>query len=199
MGEPILRPKQELQWMTALPGEALPAPESWGAAARPESRTRLDLDRLRYFRDLIVAGWRHALSPDPQSRTLRSERIALGIDLPELDTVPLWSVRREDGTVSIPFIEYLLSQICSTLEALTSDPDRVPSDAAEDLRAARQTLQSIIERAAPDRQPEAGLPRLTDVFISQSLLERLCAPEGLLDLVVRRCETVLEAGQAARS
>jgi hypothetical protein len=191
MGEPILKPKQELQWVTALPGDALPAQSPWGAAARPDTRARLHVDRLRYFRDLLVAGFRHALSPDPQSRTLRSERIALGVDLPELDTVPLWSVRRDDGTVSIPFIEYLLAQVCSTLEALGADSETTPPDAAEDLRAARLTLQSILERAAPDRPAAASLPRLSDVFISQSLLERLCGHQGLLDLTVRRCEAML--------
>ena len=192
MGEPILKPKQELQWLTALPGDALPGQTPWKSVTRPDALARLHIDRLRYFRDLVVAGFRHALSPDPQSRTLRSERIALGIDLPELDTVPLWSVRRDDGTVSIPFIEYLLSQICSTLDALGTDRDMTPPDAAEDLRSARRTLQSILERAAPDREPAVGLPRLSDVFISQTQLERLCGQDGLLDLTLRRCEAILE-------
>jgi hypothetical protein len=199
MGEPILKPKQELHWMTALPGDALPAQTPWGTVRDPGARAQLQMDRLRYFRDLLVSGLRHALSPDPQSRTLRSERIALGIDLPELDTVPLWSARRDDGTVSIPFIEYLLSQICSTLEALGAEPRAIPPDAAEELRAARWALESILRQAGPDRGPAACLPRLSDVFISQTLLEQLCGREGLLDLTVRRCESIFGSAHALQA
>jgi len=69
-----------------------------------------ELDRMRYFRNLLEMGYRHALLPDEDPDTLRSQRVALGIPLPELDLVPVWSCRTPDGTFSIPFIDFLLGQ-----------------------------------------------------------------------------------------
>src|SRR3989441_7793524 len=92
---------------STLPGnpeghyQAIPSPPPGG---RYEERSRaahspleLHVRRLRYFMDLLETGYRHALQPDPLPLSLRAERIALGIDVPELDTVPLWSVKRADG------------------------------------------------------------------------------------------------------
>jgi len=64
-----------------------------------------------------LSGARQALRPHVEPRSLRAERIALGIDLPELDAAPLWSTRRADGKISIPFVEYLLGQIWVSLES----------------------------------------------------------------------------------
>ncbi|MCI0656426.1 MAG: hypothetical protein L0170_05075 [Acidobacteria bacterium] len=74
------------------------------------------LSRMRYFHDLLEQGYRHALQPGEDPDTLRTRRVALGISLPELDLVPLWSRRAQDGTFSIPFIDFLLDQFLESLE-----------------------------------------------------------------------------------
>jgi len=146
------------------------------------------LRRVRYFADLMETGYRHALQPDPFPRSLRTERIALGIDLPELDTVPLWSARRSDGAVSIAFVEFIVEEICKTLEALFSEMGPLDPAAAERLMEDCRALRRVQESASAGGGRAPSLPRLGDIFLSQGLLEEVCGQEGLLAVMVRRCE-----------
>jgi hypothetical protein len=158
----------------------------------------LQLRRLRYFSRLLAAGYRQALDPDPFPDTLRLERLALGIDVPELDTVPAWSVRREDGAVSVPFIEYLLAQVCGCLEALC--PPGSEERGHPDFARGRRLLEPIRSTVSPgDSPPAAGLPRLGEVFVPPAVLERLCGWHGLLDLILRRCESAIHHPVAAEA
>lgn len=152
--------------------------------------------RLRYFAGLLALGYRYALDPDPFPETLRIERLALGIDLPELDTVSTWSVRRDDGAVSVPFVEYLLAQVCECLDTLC------PPGSAEcdhpDFARARRLLEPIRRDIDPGgARPAPDLPRLGDVFVPPEVLERLCGWHGLLELIVRRCESTIHRQVAA--
>lgn len=197
MVEPGVDRTDGYRWIGPPPGGVpLPGTEP-GAEGPAVTLARHEARRLRYFRDLLAAGYRHALAPDPQSRSLRAERIALGIDLPELDTVPLWSARRSDGLVSIPFIEFILAQICAILDAFCAEPQLTEHETGEDLAAVRRALGAILERASPGSAAPPALPRLGDIYVSQALLENLCAPDGLLDQIVRRCERCLTAGPQA--
>ena len=161
-----------------------------GTGAHPP--LELHVRRLRYFMDLLETGYRHALLPDPLPLSLRAERIALGINVPELDTVPLWSVKRSDGAVAIPFVEFIVTQICTTLEATADEAGLSGSAAGEELVLARGTLRRVLEHASPGSATAApDLPRLGDIFLSRDLLEQVCGPRGLLGAIAGQCEALL--------
>ena len=175
---------------------SIPSPTPGGRyedhAGQVHSHLELHIRRLHYFMDLLESGYRHALLPDPLPLSLRAERIALGIDVPELDTVPLWSVKRPDGAVSIPFVEFIVTQICRTLEALADEAGLTGSAAAEDLVLARGTLRRVLEQASPGSATAApDLPRLGDIFLSRDLLEEVCGSNGILGEIAGQCEALL--------
>jgi len=158
------------------------------------SPLELHVRRLRYFIDILESGYRYALLPDPLPLSQRAERIALGIDLPELDTVPLWSVTRADGAVAIPFIEFIVTQISRTLEAVADEAGLSGSAAGEELVLARGSLRRILEQGSPGSATSApDLPRLGDIFLPRDLLDAVCGPEGLLRTIAGQCETLLAA------
>jgi len=160
---------------------------------RPDhSPLELHVRRLRYFIDLLESGYRYALLPDPLPLSQRAERIALGIDLPELDTVPLWSVTRADGAVAIPFVEFIVTQICRTLEAIADQAGLSGTAEGEELVLARGTLRHILEQGSPGSATAApDLPRLGDIFLSRDLLEEICGPKRLLETIAGQCEALL--------
>jgi hypothetical protein len=163
-----------------------------GRQASVHSQAELLVRRLRYYVELVQTGYRHALRPDPLPHSLRAERIALGIDLPELDTVPLWSARREDGAVSVPFIEFILGQIAETIEALARSAAGDPR-ACDALRAARRELLEAQEMIEPASGPRAALPRLRDLYLQEGIMSGLCGPEGILERQRELCEALLMA------
>jgi hypothetical protein len=165
------------------------SPGRWTGAHSP---LELQVRRLHYFMSLLETGYRHALQPDPLARSLRAERIALGIDVPELDTVPLWSVKRSDGAVAIPFVEFIVTQICRTLEATADEAGLSGTAAGEDLILARSTLRRVMEQGSPGSATAApDLPRLGDIFLSRDLLDEVCGPKGILGAIARQCEALL--------
>ena len=142
--------------------------------------------------DLLETGYRHALQPDPLPRSLRADRIALGIDVPELDAVPLWSVKRADGAVAIPFVEFIVMQISRTLVTIADDAGLSGSASGEDLILARGTLRRLLEQASPGSATAApDLPRLGDIFLSAEILDEVCGPGGLLRTIASQCEALL--------
>lgn len=191
MAEPGVSRNETTRWAS------LPLLGTDAATVRPGRldpilcRARLGVRRLRYFRDLLAAGYRHALSPNPLSRSLRAERIALGIDVPELDAVPLWSVRRSDGKVSISFIEFILGQICGALDSLCGEARVTPHEVAEDLASTRRLLASLVAETRPAGEQATPLPRLRDIYVPGALLENLCGTGGLLDRTVQICERLV--------
>src|SRR5256712_1138171 len=169
-------------------------PGNPGRGTGTHSPLELQVRRLLYFMDLLETGYRHALLPDPLPLSLRAERVALGIDVPELDTVPLWSVKRSDGAVAIPFVEFIVTQICRALEATADEAGLSGSAAGEDLVLARGTLRRILEQGSPGSATALpDLPRLGDIFLPRDLLDAVCGPEGLLRTIAGQCETLLAA------
>jgi len=152
---------------------------------------RLMLPRMRYYVELLTAGYRQAVRPEALPRCLRAERIALGIDLPELDAGPLWAACGPDLTVSIPFADFVLGRIHHILgrfvECLPSADREVGSDLWKGCLEYRRILEGLkIEDAGPD-----NLPRLEDCRLPQPSIDRLCGPGGLLFSILEDCERVL--------
>jgi hypothetical protein len=144
----------------------------------------VQLRRLRYFRDLLVSGFESTIWPDRSGRTLRRERLALGIDLPELDAVAVWSVRCGDGTLAIPFIDYILEQ------ALDAAGHFAPWDEGRGLGRGLERLERALVYVAPAGAPPAALPRLEEVHVPESLVAGLCGVGGALDHLVAACELI---------
>lgn len=143
----------------------------------------LSLRHLHFYRNLLRLGFEGTIWPDRASRTLRGERLALGIDLPELDLVALWAVRCGDGRVSIPFIEYLLARVRATAARFLA----VDHDRGVALRLAR--LDEAIAAMTPEGAPSGNdLPRLDDVFLDETDAVRLCGSGGIVDLLLQACE-----------
>lgn len=171
-----------------------PATHPW----RPLTPAAMCLRSLRYYRELLAIGYHCALHPDPFPRTLRGERIALGIDLAELDTIPLWSNRRPDGAVAIPMAVFILErfgrcvdQFCAELDL--DDPGELQGllDARRDLR---EELAAILPRQ--EQEKDANLALLADIYIPNDRLQRLCGENGLLERILTGCEALLGAAFA---
>jgi hypothetical protein len=201
MLKPIVAGNSEMLAVHALPlGLGHPTPEA-ELRIPLHSPAEVNLRRLRYFIDLFETGFRHALRPDPQAGSLRAERIALGIDVPELDAVPLWSACHGDGTVSIPFIEFIANEIDRSIEAFALEMKGGDPGGAGGLRARGRALRLLLESAGLRAKEAPVLPRLGDVFLSQDALDEVCGPRGMLRLIVRQCEETLlteVAGQETR-
>ena len=140
------------------------------------------LRRLHFYRDLLRLGFEGTIWPDRASRTLRSERLALGIDLPELDLVALWATRCGDGRVSIPFIEYLLARVREgAARFLPVDRDRA-------IAFRLGLLDEAIAAIRPGGPGQENLPRLDEVFIPENEAVRLFGLGGVVDVLLRVCE-----------
>ena len=169
----------------ALQGGAAP----WGQFDARLARAGLALRRLRYFHDLLTFAFAASQSADLPSGTLRSERIALAIDRPELDAVALWTARRDDGAVAIPFIEYLLGQFIGALESFLAD--LAEPGAAAEVASLSAALEIALQEANRRGEEALKVPQLGDSFLPGPLLERLCDRGGLLEQTVRRCQDLL--------
>ncbi|MCI0408395.1 MAG: hypothetical protein L0191_07510 [Acidobacteria bacterium] len=153
------------------------------------------LNRMRYFHDLLEQGYRHAQQPGEDPDTLRTLRVSLGISLPELDLVPLWSRRAQDGTISIPFIDFLLDQFLESLERFRGDLREAPR--ARAMLRENPTSSGTNQWARAGHPAPTSLPILEDRFLSEAMLARLCGPRGVLDRILRRCENSISEGGAA--
>jgi hypothetical protein len=163
---------------------------AWGGADARCARAGYEIRCLRYFRDLLVSGYRAALGLDAfPGSSLRGERLALGIDFAELDTVALWSCRRDDGTLAIPFVEFLLGQFLATFETLTAELAEAASP--EDWGRVVVALDAALSQASGGGRAAPTLPGLRDRFLPEPFLRDLCGPGGLLERTVSRCEELL--------
>lgn len=163
---------------------------AWSQADAGVARAGHHLRRLRYFRDLLAEGFRTATTVDLPSSTLRAERVDLGIDLPELDAVALWSTRRHaDGAIAIPFVEFILGQVVAALDAFCSDlgDPRVEADLIEH----RHALEMLLREANRGGAEALRLPSLNDNFLPEPLLARACGPGGWLERTLEVCEGTL--------
>lgn len=142
------------------------------------------LRRMGYFRDLLQAGYESTIWPDRSSRTLRSERLALGIDLPELDAVGIWATRCGDGRVSIPFIEFLLDCLRDSARLFAR------ADAGGTVSTRLAPIDEVLMKMRPAGRPADALPRLEEVYLDESAVTRLCGSGGLVERLVEACEAL---------
>jgi hypothetical protein len=161
----------------------------WGQSDARLARSGFALRRLRYFHDLLTLAFTASQSADRPSGTLRTERIALAIDRPELDAVALWAARRDDGAVAIPFVEYLLGQFIGALDSFLAD--LADPDAAAEVASLSTALEIALKEANRRGEQALVLPQLGDSFLPAPFLERLCGREGLLERTVQRCQELL--------
>jgi hypothetical protein len=177
---------------TFIPGPPM-APRggvtTWGQGDARLARAGLALRRLRYFRDLLFEGYEATRSADLPAGTLRSERLELGIGYPELDVVGLWTARREDGAVAIPFVEFLLAEFYASLEMFLSDLPYGVS--AAELTALFTGIEAALTEATRGGEAAPGLPSLAEIYLPEAFLTRLCGTEGLLDRTLQRCVSLL--------
>ena len=166
-----------------VPGGSLTAPM--------HSIAEMHFHRLRYFVDLIAIAYRQAVQPDPMPRSLRGERIALGIDVPELDTVPLWSVRRDDGGVAVPCVEFMLDQAHRSLEIVCREEEQVVRQHETLVEDCQLTLKRALLTVRSSEGAGASAPQIKDVFLPGGLLDELCMPGGVLEKILRICESAL--------
>lgn len=164
-----------------------------GRPWRPLTPAAMHLRNLRYFHELLGIGYRCALHPDPFPRSLRGERIALGIDLAELDTIPLWSNRRSDGAVAIPMAGFILERFCHCVDAFCAALEVEEPVEPESLHEAREALRTELTSILPcdEDEKEANLARLADTYIPDDRLQRLCGQGGLLERILAACESLL--------
>jgi len=174
-----------------LPVVGLAAGTARQTRARTLSVAELSFRRMRYFIDLVLEGRHSALQSDLLSRSLRAARIALGIDVPELDVVPLCSCRQPDGTISIPFIQFIVGQIAQCADAFFTSIESASQPRSAAAQTHRQALQALLHEIDPGRTSPAPPPRLTDVRLHPDLLDRLCGAQGLLKTLQEQCEGLL--------
>lgn len=160
---------------------------------RPLTPAAMHLRNLRYYRELLGIGYHCALHPDPFPRSLRGERIALGIDLAELDTIPLWSNRRPDGAVAIPMAGFILERFGRCVDEFCAALDVEEREELQGLLDARRALRDELAAILPRKDKDANLALLADVYIPDERLQRLCGQDGLLERILAGCEALLGA------
>lgn len=161
------------------------------AVCRLGERMQSQIDRMEYFRKLLQAACGATLdtSHDPQS--LRADRLRAGVDFPELDTVPHWAEVSDDGRISIPFIEFIVTGIDAELSCFSRHPELSAGDLKK-IKRVHTRLADLLREITPDDEPSDGLPRLREVFVDPNKLVPLCEENGLLHQAIAACRTGCE-------
>lgn len=157
----------------------------WGGGSERsfDHDAELEARRLRYFRDLLAHGYQCAVAAGDPFETLRSERLALHIDRPELDVVGIWSRRNAHDAITIPFVDFILRQIQGRVAAICLHDHRLWARAF--IPWCR--LMRILDVEAVDTAPCGVRPELTDRCLPTGLVERLAEVGGIVDELVTAC------------
>lgn len=164
------------------------------AVCRLGERMHTQIDRMEYFRTLIHSACAAAIDPEHEPTSLRAERRHVGVDFPELDTVPLWTSVTGDGKISVPFLEFIVIGIEAELSCFSRNP-RLRRDELRPVKQALGGLDKLLRQAAPDGVPGDGLPRLREVFVDPNYIMPLCEPGGLLDQAIGACRRCCERSE----
>lgn len=156
------------------------------AVCRLGERMQSQIDRMEYFRKLLQAACGAPLDSSHEPQSLRADRLSVGVDFPELDTVPHWTEVTDDGRISIPFLEFILTGIDAELCCFSRHPEL----GAEDLKKIQRvhtSLSGILREVTPAGEPSDGLPRLREVFVDPNKLIPVCEENGLLHQAIAAC------------
>lgn len=122
--------------------------------------------RLRYFRDLLALCVAHVHGRADGAESLHRRRLAVGLDHPDLDVVPLWSHRVGEDRVALACSSFIAEEISKSLDELKGEPDGMGADVQRKL--AKWT------GGDPARATSGAVLPLRD-------LETMAAKGGLLD------------------
>lgn len=140
------------------------------------------LRRLRYFCALLSGAYRAAHEGGLHQDTLRASRLDLNIDIPELDVVTIWSTRPGDGSISIPYADFILAQILTAFEECSSNlTEKGTANQALEYKSA---LSEALKEISGGVDAKVCLPRLIDQSASVVVLTALCSDDGLLDRIL---------------
>lgn len=175
--------------------------EAWGRRV-----LAIDLAPLRYLRDLLRLGVKHALDPRLSVDTLRTQRLAAGIELPELDTVPVWACSEASGRVGIPFLDLVLDEVLARAESVFDTCAHLTRERGAQARVTAREIAALRARlAARDGIDPSAVGPIR--FLPIEDVERVCGRAGsvarLLDQLQHMraealavCRARLDAGAA---
>ena len=156
------------------------------AVCRLGERMQSQIDRMEYFRKLLQAACGATLDTAHEPQSLRADRLSVGVDFPELDTVPHWTEVTDDGRVSIPFLEFILTGIDAELSCFSRHPE-LGAEGLKKIQRVHTSLAGILREVTPRDEPSDGLPRLREVFVDPNKLIPVCKENGLLDQAIAAC------------
>ncbi len=176
--------------------------EAWGRRV-----LAIDLAPLRYLRDLLRLGVKHALDPRLTVDTLRTQRLTAGVDLPELDTVPIWACCEASGRVGIPFLDLVLDEVLARAEGVFDTCAHLTRERGSQARVTAREIAALRARlVAHDGSDPSGVGPIR--FLPLEDVERVCGRAGsvarLLDQLQHMraealavCRARLDAGAAS--
>lgn len=146
--------------------------EAWGRRV-----LSIDLAPMRYLRDLLRLGVKHALDPRLTVDTLRTQRLTAGVDLPELDTVPVWACCEASGRVGIPFLELVLDEVLARAEVVFDTCAHLTRERGAQARVTAREIAALrarlVARDGTDPSPVGPIR-----FLPVEDVERVCGRAG---------------------
>lgn len=146
--------------------------EAWGRRV-----LAIDLAPMRYLRDLLRLGVKHAIDPRLTVDTLRTQRLAAGVDLPELDTVPIWACCEATGRVGIPFLDLVLDEVLSRAEVVFDTCAHLTRERGAQARLTAREIAvlraRLVSREGTDPSPVGPIR-----FLPVEDVERVCGRAG---------------------
>lgn len=146
--------------------------EAWGRRV-----LAIDLAPMRYLRDLLRLGVKHAIDPRPTADTLRAQRLAAGVELPELDTVPVWACSEANGRVGIPFLDLVLDEVLARAEIVFDTCAHLTRERGAQARVAAREIAALRARLA-SREGTDPSPVGPIRFVPLEDVERVCGRAG---------------------
>ncbi|MFN7955945.1 MAG: hypothetical protein U0610_29800 [bacterium] len=151
--------------------------------ALARSLLAIDMAPFRYLRRLLITARSRALDGRRPVEILRGERIAAGIDHPELDVSTVWACRGSDENVGIPFLELILDELLSRAAAAQEACAAAAPRRAQAVHGVVVEIAGLREELA--RRVAGGGRRAEPLtFVDASVLEGICGPAGTLALLV---------------
>ncbi len=171
--------------------------ETTGSERLSRKRASKLLAEAEYFVDVLASGYEKAVGRESASgSTLRTRRLDLGIDTPELDMTSMWSSKSLDGTrLSIPFVDYLAFQAAERLRRVLdvccrNDGRFGSSDDYGNFKMALEVMLRSLLAEVPDGKVSRDYPVLGDRFLPLSVLRPWCVRDGKVREILGQCKVI---------